>query len=65
MDNLGREAVAAIAELGHHRWLQLNVTDGKPNDDVTRPIRIVLDGLRGEHSIAELCRREGIRSIAC
>ena len=22
-------------------------------------IRIVLDGLRGEHSIAELCRREG------
>ena len=23
-------------------------------------IRIVLDGLRGEHSIAELCRHEGI-----
>ena len=23
-------------------------------------IRIVLDGLRGEHSISELCRREGI-----
>src|SRR5260370_32684042 len=23
-------------------------------------IRIILDGLRGEHSIAELCRREGI-----
>ena len=23
-------------------------------------IRIVLDGLRGEHSIAELCRREGM-----
>jgi transposase len=23
-------------------------------------IRIVLSGLRGEHSIAELCRREGI-----
>ena len=23
-------------------------------------IRIVLEGLRGEHSIAELCRREGI-----
>ena len=22
--------------------------------------RIVLEGLRGEHSIAELCRREGI-----
>jgi hypothetical protein len=27
-------------------------------------IRIVLDGLRGEHSIAELCRREGIVRIA-
>ncbi len=25
-------------------------------------IRIVLDGLRGEESIAELCRREGIAS---
>ncbi len=23
-------------------------------------IRIVISGLRGEHSIAELCRREGI-----
>jgi transposase len=25
-------------------------------------IRIVLEGLRGEDSIAELCRREGIRT---
>jgi transposase len=23
-------------------------------------IRVVLDGLRSEHSIAELCRREGV-----
>ena len=23
-------------------------------------VRVVLDGLRGEHAIAELCRREGI-----
>ena len=23
-------------------------------------IRIVLEGMRGEHSVAELCRREGI-----
>ncbi len=23
-------------------------------------VRIVIEGLRGEHSIAELCRREGI-----
>jgi transposase-like protein len=27
---------------------------------VEEKTRIVLDGLRGEHSIAELCRREGI-----
>ena len=27
---------------------------------VEEKIRIVLDGLRGEDSIAELCRREGI-----
>jgi transposase len=27
-------------------------------------IRIVLEGLRGEDSIAELCRREGIRRAA-
>ena len=26
-------------------------------------IRIVLDGLRGEDSIAELCRREGIAQV--
>jgi transposase len=28
-------------------------------------IRIVLEGLRGEDSIAELCRREGINSNVC
>ncbi len=28
----------------------------------TEKIRIVLEGLRGEESIAELCRREGIAS---
>jgi transposase-like protein len=28
--------------------------------NVTVPIRIVLEGLRGEDSIAELCRREAI-----
>ena len=28
-------------------------------------IRIVLDGLRGESSIAELCRREGINPNLC
>jgi len=28
-------------------------------------IRIVLDGLRGEDSIAELCRKEGITQSLC
>ena len=28
-------------------------------------IRIVLSGLRGEDSIAELCRKEGISSLPC
>ncbi len=28
-------------------------------------IRIVLEGLRGEESIAEFCRREGIASSMC
>ena len=37
LDDFGREAVAAIADLGHHRWLRLKVTDGKPNGDVTIP----------------------------
>jgi hypothetical protein len=35
LDDFGREAVAAIADLGHRRWLRLKVTDGKPNGDVT------------------------------
>ncbi len=37
LDDFGREAVAAIADLDHHRWLRLKVTDGKPNGDVTMP----------------------------
>src|SRR5208282_5136596 len=37
LDDFGREAVAAIAALGHHQWLRLKVTDGKPNGDVTMP----------------------------
>ena len=32
----------------------------KLSSEAEEKIRIVLDGLRGEHSIAELCRREGI-----
>jgi hypothetical protein len=38
LDNLGREAVAAIADLGHHRWLRLKPRNGKPTDNVTRPL---------------------------
>src|ERR1700730_11839651 len=37
LDDFVREAVAAIADLSHHRWLRLKVTDGKPNGDVTMP----------------------------
>jgi len=52
LDDFGREAVAAIADLGHHRWLRLKVTDGKPNGDVTMPLQdlpepLELRGLRG------------------
>src|SRR5262245_65722364 len=32
----------------------------RKHDSAEDRIRIVLDGLRGEYSIAELCRREGI-----
>ena len=34
--------VAAIADLGHHRWLRLKVTDGKPNGDVTMPYGLLI-----------------------
>jgi hypothetical protein len=39
LDNLGRKAVAAIADLGHHRWLSLKSLSGKPANNVTRPLR--------------------------
>ena len=35
LDDFGREAVAVIADLSHHQWLRLKITDGKPNGDVT------------------------------
>jgi hypothetical protein len=34
-----REALAAIVDLGHHRWLWLKIADAKPNGDVTMPRR--------------------------
>ena len=41
LDDLGREAVAAIADLGHHRWLRLKSLNGKPTDNVTRRLGII------------------------
>src|ERR1019366_3442320 len=37
LDDFGREAVAAIVDFGHHRWLRLKIIDDKPNSDVTMP----------------------------
>jgi transposase len=39
---------------------QKSVHAESPSERLVKTIRIVLDGLRGESSIAELCRREGI-----
>ena len=36
-----------------------NTTDHNPSEE---KIRMVLDGLRSEGSIAEICRREGINA---
>ena len=38
------------------------VNDIRRKHSTEEKIRIVLEGLRGEMSIAELCRREGINS---
>ena len=57
-----------------HKTRQKSVTGSSPSERLVKTIRratrkqysaeekirIVLDGLRGESSIAELCRREGI-----
>jgi hypothetical protein len=37
LDYFVREAMAATANLGHHRWLWLKVINGKPNGVVTTP----------------------------
>jgi transposase-like protein len=63
-----------IAVSGPHNTRQISGPVMEPAEQVVKDIRratrkqysaeekfrIVLDGLRGEHSIAELCRREGI-----
>jgi hypothetical protein len=38
-NNLGREAVAAIADLDHHLWLRLKSLTDKLTGDVTKPLR--------------------------
>ena len=46
-----------------HRKAGQRYTPENPSQVLFRgEIRIVLDGLRGEYSIAELCRREGINN---
>ena len=60
LDDFGREAVAAIADLSHHRWLRLKVNDGKPNGDVTMPIdfNAIYDTAKSQRQILESsCRR--------
>ncbi len=44
----------------HSRALLAGAVSGPKKQYTVLVIRIVLDGLRGEDSIAELCRREGI-----
>jgi amino acid transporter len=41
LDDFGREAVAAIADLSHPRWLRLKSLNGKPTGDVTMPARAI------------------------
>ena len=37
-----------IADLGHHRWLQLKSRNGKPNGDVTMTIVTLANGARNK-----------------
>ena len=60
LDDFGREAVAAIADLGHHRWLRLKVTDGKPNGDVTMPARALPTCPQQEQKTQLTCLATGV-----
>ncbi len=42
LDDLGRKAVAAKADLGHHPWLRLKSLDGGSTPDVTRSLPSLL-----------------------
>jgi hypothetical protein len=52
LDDFGREAVAAIADLGHHRWLRRKSLNGKLNGEVTMPSQSV----RGGPPLTKLCQ---------
>ncbi len=65
----GRSRREVAADLGVGLSTLRNWIDGRreremdnPSTDRQGKIRIVLEGLRGEDSIAEPCRREGIAS---
>lgn len=44
LHDLGRKAVAAKADLGHHRWLRLKSLDGEPTLDATRLFGTIVQG---------------------
>ena len=51
------------SQSGHLRQSRSSRTSAGPRGvsfSAEEKIRIVLDGLRGQHSIAELCRRESV-----
>ena len=68
LDDFGREAVAAIADLGHHRWLRLKSLNGKPTNNVTRPAR--LPALMSSHpacsfALGSACAQSGDAAAQC
>src|ERR1700730_12934420 len=65
LDDFQREAVAAVADLSHHRWSRLKVTDGKPNGHVTMPLCTERPGFRASLPVLrrahERCREPGFQ----
>jgi transposase len=53
MESKSQSAESKIKEIRRHT---------RKNYSAEEKIRIVIEGLRGENSIADLCRREGINS---
>jgi hypothetical protein len=63
LDNLGRETVAAKADLGHHQWLRLKSRNGKPTDNVTTPAAQMMRAAARLHrnNAAPKTRRETLK----